>query len=674
METDPRSRERKSWPPDLISEVLRDIEDNNLSTSAAAKKYGIPRSTLVEKRSGKSAIDATNGRPNVMTKEEEETVKKYTEYRNQAGHPIDRTTVLSIATAVHRKYCEANGVEPKFDLNKGPSNNWWLSFKKRQGMLLRKPDPLDRARKDAIDESTINDFFTKYKAVMEKYGLTNAPHRIYNADETGFSLDPQKKKIVTFKSLSGAAPSVRPGSRDHITVLECASADGNAIPPLIIFSKNFPSSAYKLDGPPNALYASTSSGFIEAPVFLNWLKSGFHRFASQERPVLLLADQHSTHITFEVLEFAITHDIIILTFPPHATHILQPLDAKAGPFLAMKTKFTTVIHHLTVAKPNFYVTKTSFPRIYRTVREEALTMAAVRRGFKKTGIFPVNPDELDRRWLKMNELPGATTGATTGEIEENIKARDLLPVELDVLQLAEIAAAQEPPRPDGKRNNKVRSETGRKLLDIEEEMLQLAEAEVAADAAAHQTTAIKKKPPPVKSQSTCPTCGASKAPQENALVASGIVPKYMADILTPIPPSRARNNRRIKPRAIVFDEAYVATLKEEAEAKENEKMRQQELRKVQREEKKRKAEEEKARKRMEREEKKRKREEKNTKSKKNAVQPVASTSTCPDTEEDEGEEAEVTEGEAFPPENRAELEGRKRRRVKKRMDCYDYDF
>eukprot|EP00058_Branchiostoma_floridae_P001184 XP_002586672.1 hypothetical protein BRAFLDRAFT_105478 [Branchiostoma floridae] len=130
--------------------------------------------------------------------------------------------------------------------------------------------------------------------VLEKYGLAKAPNRTDNADETGVSLDPQKKKIVTFKSMSGAASSVRPGSRDHITVLECSSAVSNTIPTLMIFSKNFPSSAYKLDGPPNAPYASTASGFIEGLVFLIWLKSGFNRFSSQERPVLLLA-LHTYH-------------------------------------------------------------------------------------------------------------------------------------------------------------------------------------------------------------------------------------------------------------------------------------------------------------------------------------------------------------------------------------------
>ncbi|XP_066285777.1 uncharacterized protein [Branchiostoma lanceolatum] len=44
---------------------------------------------------------------------------------------------------------------------------------------------------------------------MSKNGLTNQPHRIYNLDETGFDLDPHKKKVVTFTRMSAPAASVR---------------------------------------------------------------------------------------------------------------------------------------------------------------------------------------------------------------------------------------------------------------------------------------------------------------------------------------------------------------------------------------------------------------------------------------------------------------------------------
>lgn len=37
-------------------------------------------------------------------------------------------------------------------------------------------------------------------------------------------------------------------------------------------------------------------------------------------------DGHDSHLTFEFLEYCISHDIICICLPAHSTHLLQPLD------------------------------------------------------------------------------------------------------------------------------------------------------------------------------------------------------------------------------------------------------------------------------------------------------------------------------------------------------------
>ena len=48
-------------------------------------------------------------------------------------------------------------------------------------------------------------------------------------------------------------------------------------------------------------------------------------------------DGHDSHITYEVLTYAIANNIILLGYPPHSTHILQGLDLVV--FSILKTKF-----------------------------------------------------------------------------------------------------------------------------------------------------------------------------------------------------------------------------------------------------------------------------------------------------------------------------------------------
>ncbi|XP_019616695.1 PREDICTED: uncharacterized protein LOC109464202 [Branchiostoma belcheri] len=300
-----------------------------------------------------------------------------------------------------------------------------------------------------------------------------------------------------------------------------------------------------------------------------------------------LDDQHSAHVRPAAIEVALKHNIILIDFPPHSSHFIQPMDERGGPFASLKSKFVDVIQNLNVAKPNFVVTKSSFPRIYRVVRDEGLTMAVVKRGFKNTGIFPANPDRIDQKWLLMNKQPGGA--------EENGTKDALLS---ETMEQGPTVSSQEL--------------EGRQLLSIEVEMLELAAAASFDQPFSSQSTAPKVTyKTSTNTEASCPSCGGvATSPMLNPLVSAGIIPGYMSDLLTPIRESQARGRRKVTPKAIVFDEEYVTTLKKEAEDKEKEKERQKENKKRERQENKRKRDEEmqkKDQKKKDRDEKKRKR-------------------------------------------------------------------
>ena len=68
--------------------------------------------------------------------------------------------------------------------------------------------------------------------------------------------------------------------------------------------------------------------------FLDFLKHFVeHVRCTHEKPCLLLLDNHESHICIKGLDFAKENGIVMLSFPPHCTHRLQPLDRSIyGPF------------------------------------------------------------------------------------------------------------------------------------------------------------------------------------------------------------------------------------------------------------------------------------------------------------------------------------------------------
>ncbi|CAH1974172.1 unnamed protein product [Acanthoscelides obtectus] len=54
---------------------------------------------------------------------------------------------------------------------------------------------------------------------------------------------------------------------------------------------------------------------------------------NEDHKCLLILDNHVSHRSIDVLDYASQNNVIILSVPPHATHKLQPLDVSVyGPF------------------------------------------------------------------------------------------------------------------------------------------------------------------------------------------------------------------------------------------------------------------------------------------------------------------------------------------------------
>ena len=58
-----------------------------------------------------------------------------------------------------------------------------------------------------------------------------------------------------------------------------------------------------------------------------------------KRPVLLLYDGHASHISLELIDYAILHEVIVVCLPAHSSHLLQPLDVAV--FKSFKVFFSS---------------------------------------------------------------------------------------------------------------------------------------------------------------------------------------------------------------------------------------------------------------------------------------------------------------------------------------------
>ena len=90
----------------------------------------------------------------------------------------------------------------------------------------------------------------------------------------------------------------------HITRHLCNCAHGTILPSSIIFEKSLPHTAYCVGFPGEWLYGFSESGYIN--LFFKWFRDTFIPHCGSARPVLLLFDNHESHISIEVIQLDAT--------------------------------------------------------------------------------------------------------------------------------------------------------------------------------------------------------------------------------------------------------------------------------------------------------------------------------------------------------------------------------
>ena len=259
------------------------------------------------------------------------------------------------------------------------------------------------------NQVVMNKFFKLLKEELESIDILNKLEHIFNADKTGIDLNAISGKVIVCKS-SKHAYSEQKAPRDHFSSMVCCSGSGQILRPMIIFEKNRPSGPYSRNGPDGCLYGKSPNGYMDEELFLTWFEEIVVVGTSHVRPTLLIMDCHGSHITYSVIKRAMEKNIKIILLAPHTTNVLQPLDV--GLFRSLKanlSKVTDGVKMLSVTGDYQNIDKTNFTAIFKESFERSMSLATIKNGFRKTGIYPFNPEAIDKtRLIPIEPSPSST--------------------------------------------------------------------------------------------------------------------------------------------------------------------------------------------------------------------------------------------------------------------------
>lgn len=373
------------------------------SQFAAAKMFGIPRSTLFNKVTGKSEIGKKSGPGTVLSSKEEDFIEKWVLCLADSGFPVVKRQLLHSI----QLYLNANKRKTPFTDNL-PGRKWYNNFLKRHPIISKRLSQNLIKSRAAVTESQLRAWHAEVHKYCEDNDLLEAlndPTRIFNMDEKGFILTPKNEVVLARRGQKAVYNRSENDEKECVTALLGGNAAGLKTPPMLVYPyKRMPSNIL-LHLPPNWSVGISDSGWQTQQTFYDYISNVFCKWLSDNQiklPVILFIDGHKSHISLTLSEFCSAHQIQLVALYPNATHVIQPMDVVV--FKPLGHSWDDKLKDWKIAHQFAKVDKKDIAPILNNSIDGCEYDELLRKGFKRCGLFPFNADNINFSRL----VPAAT--------------------------------------------------------------------------------------------------------------------------------------------------------------------------------------------------------------------------------------------------------------------------
>jgi len=202
------------------------------SIRKCATGLSVPYQTLQHRLPRRLSRSTSHEAMQILSKPEERTLVRWISQPTKTGFPASPALVLQMAEEIQHSRFQLSRTPPSYA--KPIGKNWLDRFRNRhpeiKGIWARQ---IESSRHKAMSVEATRTWFEAVEELCIQHQYP--PERIYNMDESGFAVGQSQTSRVLVNVREKSSWKVVAGRQEWITAIECVSADGKAVPPLINF-------------------------------------------------------------------------------------------------------------------------------------------------------------------------------------------------------------------------------------------------------------------------------------------------------------------------------------------------------------------------------------------------------------------------------------------------------
>jgi hypothetical protein len=274
---------------------------------------------------------------------------------------------------------------------------------------------MDKSRIDGCAPEKLSPFYAELKVLLDRHQYP--PSNIFNMDETGIAIGTtQSSRVIAFTECERGQPKAKKAWKagstrgEWMTTIECVSASGIALPPLVILkgttsfnARNLPHEV-DLDLVQDWKWTTSTKGWSSDYLGIQWLVQVFlPQTQHLQGRRLLILDGHGSHVKAQFIARCMGHDVDLMVLPSHSSHKTQPLDV--GIFQPLKKAMAKMTDQIARHAVGNSTPKWVWIANLAKARKQAFTTANIAVGWKETGIQPFRPTKIIRLLTPPPESP-----------------------------------------------------------------------------------------------------------------------------------------------------------------------------------------------------------------------------------------------------------------------------